>query len=86
MSKDIQRLAEIFIDLQRFEEILRRFSEIQGCKNTGRDRQKAEEKIFLTYKGPRGKSIFKSRQEAQVEVGDFTGLSSHYSKASLAKR
>ena len=34
-------------------------------------RQKAEEKIFLTYKGPRGKSIFKSRQEVQVEVGDF---------------
>ena len=32
---------------------------------------KGDEKIILTYKGPRGKSIFKSRQEAQVEVGDF---------------
>jgi adenylate cyclase class 2 len=34
-------------------------------------RRKVKEKIILTYKGPRGKSVFKSRQEAQVEVDDF---------------
>jgi adenylate cyclase class 2 len=34
-------------------------------------RQKLKEKIILTYKGPRGKSVFKSRQEVQVEVDDF---------------
>jgi adenylate cyclase class 2 len=30
--------------------------------------------IYLTYKGPRGKSMFKSRQEIQTEVGDFEAM------------
>jgi adenylate cyclase class 2 len=32
---------------------------------------KQNEIFFLTYKGPTGKSSFKSRREVQVEVGDF---------------
>jgi adenylate cyclase class 2 len=34
-------------------------------------KSKAKSQIFLTYKGPTGKSAFKSRQEIQVLVGDF---------------
>jgi adenylate cyclase class 2 len=30
--------------------------------------------IYLTYKGPTGKSTFKSRQEIQVQIDDFDGM------------
>ena len=32
------------------------------------------EKVFLTYKGPKQKTRFKSRTEIEVEVGDFTTM------------
>lgn len=32
---------------------------------------KGEETTLLTFKGPRGKSIFKSRKEIQIQVDDF---------------
>jgi adenylate cyclase class 2 len=44
-----------------------------GLRIRKRDSQapNLKSQIFLTYKGPRGKSIFKSRQESQVELDDF---------------
>jgi predicted adenylyl cyclase CyaB len=34
----------------------------------------SKSEIFLTYKGPRGKSVFKSREEIQVRVDDFDAM------------
>lgn len=39
-----------------------------------RERCKGEEKIFLTYKGPRQKTRFKSREEVEVGVDSFEAL------------
>ena len=42
-----------------------------GLRLRKREKLKGKEEFFLTFKGPTGRSLFKSREELQVQVDDF---------------
>ena len=44
------------------------------------------EKIFLTYKGPKQKTQFKSRQEIEVQISDFTNMAELLTVLGFRKR
>jgi adenylate cyclase class 2 len=82
ISKKLRLLGAAFLHTVREEDIYLDSPDgtllKSNCGIRLRKRQfqksKLKSQIFLTYKGPNGKSAFKSRREIQVQVDDFDAI------------
>jgi len=78
LQEIVERLAELgaeFLEEQLqtdyyFDDVNRTLTKTDKCLRLRRQLTKEQEKVFLTYKGPKEKDQLKKRQEIEIEVGN----------------
>jgi len=57
-----------------FDDVNRTLTKTDRCLRLRRQLTKEQEKVFLTYKGPKEKDQLKKRQEIEIEVGNVDSV------------
>ena len=78
LQEVVEKLTELKADFLEeqlqtdyyFDDANRTLTETDRCLRLRRQLTKEQEKIFLTYKGPKEKDQLKKRQEIEIEVGN----------------